>query len=72
MNIINVTKIYYSKNLFKNWNTPIKKLNSNDIICHLVKPEHQFPDDLFTQDERKNGAILLHFIVFIYAIGTFI
>ncbi len=72
MDIINVTKTYHTRHIFKNWNTPIKKLNSSDITCHLVKPEHQFPDDLFSLDERKNGAILLHILAFIYAIGMLI
>jgi hypothetical protein len=72
MDIINFTKSYYSRNIFKNWNTPIKKLNNTDIICHLVQPEHQFPDDLFSLEERKNGAILVHFLAFIYAISKLI
>uniref|UniRef100_A0A3P8SLU5 Solute carrier family 24 member 4 n=1 Tax=Amphiprion percula TaxID=161767 RepID=A0A3P8SLU5_AMPPE len=32
----------------------------------LTKTIHEFPDDLFTNDERKSGAIMLHIVATLY------
>ena len=42
----------------------------NEIACLLVKPESEFPNDLFTLEQRQNGAVILHVLVAIYIISN--
>jgi hypothetical protein len=51
------------------WNMPAIKVNSTDIVCHVVKPESEFPDDFFSLEQRKNGAIIFHILISVYIIG---
>jgi hypothetical protein len=43
--------------------------NASDSLCHIPKPNADFPDDLFSLEQRRNGAIILHILVAIYIIG---
>ena len=43
--------------------------NFSDSLCHILKPDADFPSDLFSLEQRRNGAIILHAFVAIYIIG---
>jgi len=54
------------------WKTPINHM-LNDVAeyeCPEESSKGEFPDDLFTQEQRLNGAIVLHFIGAIYFFTT--
>ncbi|KAG4079689.1 hypothetical protein HA402_009075 [Bradysia odoriphaga] len=53
------------------WKSPLHLLSSiledeEEKICREDSSMDEFPDDLFTQEQRMNGAIVLHFIGVIY------
>lgn len=47
--------------------------NSNqrvfELCSNLSKPESEFPKDVFTIEQRKNGAIVLHILAALYVLG---
>ena len=43
--------------------------NIIDLACLMVKPEANFPNDLFSLEQRQHGAIILHIFAAIYIIG---
>lgn len=53
------------------WKNPLHLLSTileekEEVVCREDSSMDEFPDDLFTQDQRMNGAIILHFIGAIY------
>ena len=40
-----------------------------DLVCEIVKPEAEFPNDLFTLEQRRHGAIILHILAAAYIIS---
>jgi hypothetical protein len=40
-----------------------------DLVCEIVKPEPEFPNDLFTLEQRRHGAIILHLLAAAYIIS---
>ncbi|XP_037038337.1 sodium/potassium/calcium exchanger 3-like [Bradysia coprophila] len=53
------------------WKSPLHLLSSileddEEKICREDSSMDEFPDDLFSQEQRMNGAIVLHFIGVIY------
>lgn len=44
---------------------PCLSLSENDTLC-IVSPSSEFPKGLFTEQERKDGGIVIHFLVILY------
>ena len=40
-----------------------------DLVCEIVKPEPEFPNDVFTLEQRRHGAIILHILFAAYIIS---
>ena len=40
-----------------------------DLVCEIVKPEPEFPNDIFTLEQRRHGAIILHILAAAYIIS---
>ena len=60
-----------------NFTTNIFNLNKTttniiDLACLMVKPEADFPEDIFTLEQRQHGAVILHIFVAVYIIGNFL
>ena len=43
--------------------------NIVQLACLIIKPESSFPNDVFTLEQRRNGAIILHVIIAVYIIS---
>ncbi len=44
-------------------------LNQSNLTCvFLKKPQYEFPADLFSLKQRRNGAIIVHFLAAVYVV----
>ncbi|XP_073474773.1 sodium/potassium/calcium exchanger 5 isoform X1 [Aquarana catesbeiana] len=43
----------------------LRREAENDTLC-IVSPSSEFPKGLFTEQERKDGGIVIHFLVILY------
>lgn len=64
--ILPTTHIGYSEE-YKILTTTI---DSDASMClPVIKAESMFPDDYFTIEQRRNGAILFHIFLAVYVLG---
>nr|XP_057942150.1 sodium/potassium/calcium exchanger 3 [Doryrhamphus excisus]XP_057942151.1 sodium/potassium/calcium exchanger 3 [Doryrhamphus excisus] len=48
------------------WTRTLMQISDNQSVDQQRAAIHEFPEDIFTKEERKNGAVLLHVLCAIY------
>lgn len=46
-------------------NKPYLSIPENETLC-VFSPSSEFPKGLFSEQERKEGGIIIHFLVILY------